>query len=80
MSAAEVVTRASRFCTGTEAAPFAFIPDTLASNALNTAFTTQMNANGAASVPVQNLDARVTTTAADTLTIYTESFSLNSQL
>lgn len=57
-----------------------FLPDTLASNALNTAFTSQMTANGMQSVPVQNLDARVTTSAADTLTIYTESFSLNSQL
>lgn len=53
-----------------------FMPDTLNSNALNTAFT----AVGNNAVPIQNLDARVTTTAADTLTIYTEGFSLNSQL
>lgn len=58
-----------------------FMPDTLASNALNTAFTSVVNGQGqAASVPVQNLDARVTTSAADTLTIYTEGFSLNTQL
>ena len=53
-----------------------FMPDTLASNALNTAFT----GIGDKLVPVQNLDARVTTSAADTLTIYTEGFALNSQL
>lgn len=57
-----------------------FMPDTLASNALNTAFTTVQTAQGVGAVPVQNLDARVTTSASDTLTIYTESFSLNSQL
>lgn len=53
-----------------------YMPDTLNSNALNTAYTTV----GQNAVPVQNLDARVTTSAADTLTIYTEGFSLNSQL
>lgn len=53
-----------------------FMPDSLNSNALNTAFTVQ----GQNPVAVQNLDARVTTSAADTLTIYTEGFSLNSQL
>ena len=53
-----------------------FLPDTLNSNALNTAFT----AVGNNAVPVQNLDARVTTSAADTITIYTQGFSLNSQL
>ena len=57
-----------------------FMPDTLASNALNTAFTVADTPNGKVAVPVQNLDCRVTTTGADTLTIYTESFSLNSQL
>lgn len=59
-----------------------FLPDTLLSNALNTAFVQAgTNAQGqAVTVPVQNLDARVTTSAADTLTIYVESFSLNSQL
>ncbi len=57
-----------------------FMPDTLASNALNTAFTVAQGPNGPAAVPVQNLDARVTTSGADTLTIYTEAFSLNSQL
>jgi hypothetical protein len=53
-----------------------FMPDTLNSNALNSAYTTV----GQNAVPVQNLDCRVTTTAADTLTIYTEGFALNSQL
>lgn len=53
-----------------------FMPDTLNSNALNSAYTTV----GQNAVPVQNLDARVTTSAADTLTIYTEGFALNSQL
>ncbi len=53
-----------------------FLPDTLNSNALNSAYTTV----GANAVPVQNLDCRVTTSAADTLTIYTEGFALNSQL
>ncbi len=53
-----------------------YMPDTLNSNALNSAYTTV----GQNAVPVQNLDCRVTTSAADTLTIYTEGFALNSQL
>jgi hypothetical protein len=53
-----------------------FMPDTLNSNALNSAYTTV----GQNAVPVQNLDCRVTTSLADTLTIYTEGFALNSQL
>jgi len=59
-----------------------FLPDTLNSNALNTAFIqTGFDAKGnAQTAPVQNLDARLTTSAADTVTIYTESFSVNSQL
>lgn len=59
-----------------------FMPDTLNSNALNTAFVqTGFDAKGQPqTTPVQNLDARITTSAADTVTIYTESFSLNSQL
>jgi hypothetical protein len=31
-------------------------------------------------IPVENLDIKVTTSAADTLTIYAEAYSLNSQL
>lgn len=54
-----------------------FMPDSLQSNAFNTAMV-QTGPNTA--VKVQNLDIRVTTSAADTLTIYTESYSLNSQL
>lgn len=53
-----------------------FMPDFLQSNAFNTA---QVNVGGKA-VPVQNLDIRVTTSGADALTIYTEAYSLNSQL
>lgn len=53
-----------------------FMPDTLQSNAFNTA---QVLVQGKP-VPVANLDARITTSAADTVTIYTESYSLNSQL
>lgn len=53
-----------------------FMPDSLQSNAFNTA---QVIVNGQG-VPVQNLDIRATTSAADTLTVYTESYSLNSQL
>jgi len=53
-----------------------FMPDVLQSNAFNTA---QVNVGGKA-VPVQNLDVRVTTSAADTLTIYTEAYALDSQL
>lgn len=53
-----------------------FMPDTLQSNALNTALVIV----GKDAVPVQNLDIRVTTSAADTLTIYTEAYSSNAQL
>jgi hypothetical protein len=53
-----------------------YMPDTLQSNAFNTA---QVVVNGKG-VPVQNLDIRATTSAADTLTIYTESYSVNGQL
>lgn len=53
-----------------------FMPDTLQSNAFNSA---QVSVGGKP-VPVQNLDIRATTSAADTLTIYTEAYSLNSQL
>lgn len=53
------------------------MPDSLQSNAMNTAMILQADGKAA---PVQNLDIRVTTSAADTLTIYTESYSLNSQL
>lgn len=54
-----------------------FMPDSLIANALNTAMIVT-GPNSAA--PVQNLDFRVTTSAADTLTIYTESFSSNAAL
>lgn len=54
-----------------------FMPDALQSNALNTAMI--VGGDGKA-VPVANLDIRVTTSAADTLTIYTESYALNNQL
>jgi len=58
-----------------------YLPDTLNSNALNTAFNLVPGQNGQQTpVPIQNLDARVTTSAADTLTVYTESFSMNTQL
>ena len=59
-----------------------FMPDTLNSNALNTAMVqTGFDAKGNPQLaPVQNMDVRATVSAADTLTIYTESFSLNSQL
>lgn len=53
-----------------------FMPDTLQSNAFNTAFT--VGANGP--VPVQNLDIRPTVSGADTLTIYVEGYALNSSL
>ena len=59
----------------TEAAGHVY--DSLQSNAFNTAFL--LSAKGDR-IPVENLDIRVTTSAADTLTIYTESYSLNSQL
>lgn len=54
-----------------------FMPDSLQSNVFNTALI--IGSDGRA-VPVSNLDIRVTTNAADTLTIYSESYSLNSQL
>jgi hypothetical protein len=54
-----------------------FMPDSLQSNALNTAFI-QTGPNEA--VPVESLDIRLKTTAADVMTIYTESYSLNSQI
>jgi hypothetical protein len=54
-----------------------FMPDALLANAFNT--NTIIGLDGKPSL-VQNLDIRVSTSAADTLTIYTESFSLNSQL
>ena len=53
------------------------MPDALQSNALNTAMI--LGADGKP-IAVQNLDIRATTSAADTLTIYTESYSLNSAL
>lgn len=54
-----------------------FMPDTLVGNAFNTAMVL---VDSKTAVPVQNLDIRVTTAAADTLTIYTEASALNSQL
>ena len=53
-----------------------FMPDSLQSNAFNTANVIV----GGKAMPVQNLDIRVSTSAADTLTIYTEAYALNSQL
>jgi hypothetical protein len=53
-----------------------FMPDTLQSNAFNTAMTVV----GSTAVPVQNLDIRVTTSAADTVTLYVEGYALNGQL
>lgn len=53
-----------------------FMPDTLQSNAFNTA---QVSVGGKP-VPVSNLDIRLTTSAADTITLYVEAYSLNSQL
>lgn len=53
------------------------MPDSLQSNALNTAVV--LGPDGRPAV-VQNLDARVRTSAADTLTMYLESYSLNDQL
>lgn len=53
-----------------------FMPDALQSNAFNTANIFV----GGQPQPVQNLDIRLTSSAADTFTIYTESYSLNSQL
>lgn len=54
-----------------------FMPDVLQSNALNTAM---ILGAGGKPVPVSNLDIRLTTSAADTITYYAESYSLNSQL
>jgi hypothetical protein len=54
-----------------------FMPDALQSNALNTAFI-QVAPDKA--VAVENLDIRITTSAADVITIFTESYALNSQL
>jgi hypothetical protein len=54
-----------------------FMSDSLQSNAFNTALI--LGADGKP-VKVENLDVRVTTAAADTLSIYTEAYSLNSQL
>ena len=54
-----------------------FMPDALQSNAFNTAM---LKGPKGEAVPVENLDIRVTTSASDTLTIYTQSYSLNSQL
>jgi hypothetical protein len=54
-----------------------FMPDSLQSNAFNTAM---LKGPKGEAVPVENLDLRVTTSASDTLTIYSESYSLNSQL
>lgn len=54
-----------------------FMPDSLQSNALNTAFVRDGAGNLQA---VSNLDIRCKTTAADVLTIYSEAYALNSQL
>jgi len=54
-----------------------FMPDSLMANALNTAMVQGLDGKP---VPVSNLDIRLTTSAADTITIYSEAFSLNSQL
>lgn len=53
------------------------MPDTLQANALSTAKL--IDANRSESL-VQNLDIRLTTSAADTITYYTEAFSSNAQL
>lgn len=53
------------------------MPDSLQSNALNTAQILLPDGKG---VPVSNLDVRLTTSASDTVTMYAESYSLNSQL
>lgn len=50
-----------------------FMPDSLIANALNTAKL--LSADGKTAVPVQNLEFRVKTSGADTLTFYVESFS-----
>ena len=54
-----------------------FMPDSLQSNALNTAF---IRSDATTVTPVANLDIRLTTTAADTITVYTEAYALNGQL
>jgi len=54
-----------------------FVADSLQAGALNTAMI--VGADGKP-IPVSNLDIRVTTAAADTLTIYAESYSSNAQL
>lgn len=53
------------------------MPDALQSNALNTALV--LGADGNVK-PVQNLDIRLTTSAADTITYYVESYDVNSHL
>jgi Viral coat protein P2 N-terminal domain len=53
-----------------------FMPDALQSNAFNTANV--IGAQGA--TPVQNLDVRISANAAGPVTVYSESYSLNSQL
>lgn len=55
-----------------------FMPDSLIANALNTAML--LMPGGQQAVPVQNLDFRVKTTAADNLTFYVESFASNAGL
>lgn len=58
-----------------------FMPDALQANAFNTRFMLVPGANGAMGrVPVQNVEVRVKTTAADALTVYTEAYALNDQL
>jgi Viral coat protein P2 N-terminal domain len=54
-----------------------FMPDTLQANAFNTAMI--LGSDGKA-VPVSNLDIRLTTSAADTVTVYAEAYSSNVQL
>lgn len=53
------------------------MPDSLQSNALNTAIVLGPDGRPAT---VQNLDTRVRVSAADTLTMYLETYALNSQL
>lgn len=53
------------------------MPDALQSNALNTAMI--LGSNGKP-VAVENLDVRLTTAAADTITIYAEAYATNAQL
>lgn len=54
-----------------------FMPDTLQSNAFSTGSLIDANRNTSL---VQNLDIRLTTSAADTITLYAEAFSSNAQL